>query len=85
MVYKYWIWWRLDGYWDINTQFLAKFNKTLNAGNAPEIAASTLKGWKVYRQDLDGSTMKFVKTLEPDEIFIVDYNVKYGKEYKYYC
>ena len=53
--------------WDINTQFLAKFNNTLNAGNAPEIASSTLTGWKVYRQDLEGSALKYVKTLSPEE------------------
>ena len=70
--------------WDINTQLLAKFNQSLNAGNAGEIAATTLKGWKVYRQDLEDSTLKYVKTLEPDEVFIVDYNVKWGQEYKYY-
>ncbi len=70
--------------WDINTEFLAKFNDTLNAGNAPEIACTTLKGWKIYRQDLDGSSLKYVKTLDPDDIFIVDYNVKWGQEYRYY-
>lgn len=70
--------------WDINTQFLAKFNNTLNAGNAPEIASSTLTGWKVYRQDLEGSALKYVKTLSPEDIFLVDYNVKWGQEYKYY-
>lgn len=70
--------------WDVNTQFLAKFNNSLNAGNAGELASTTLKGWKVYRQDLEGSTLKYVKTLEPSEIFIVDYNVKWGQSYKYY-
>lgn len=70
--------------WDINTQFLAKFNHSLVAGNAPEIAATTLKGWKVYRQDLEGSSLKYVKTLDPDDIFVVDYNVKWGQEYRYY-
>lgn len=70
--------------WDINTEFLAKFNENLNAGNAPEIACNTLEGWKVYRQDLNGSSLKYVKTLDPDDIFIVDYNVKWGQEYKYY-
>lgn len=70
--------------WDINTQLLAKFNNSLNAGNAGELECNSLKGWKVYRQDLDGSTLKYVKTLEPDEVFIVDYNVKWGQEYKYY-
>ena len=70
--------------WDINTEFLAKFNENLNAGNAPEIACNTLKGWKIYRQDLEGSSLKYVKTLDPDEIFIVDYNVKWGQEYRYY-
>ena len=70
--------------WDINTQFLAKFNENLNAGNAGEIASTTLKGWKVYRQDLNGSSLKYVKTLDPDEVFLVDYNVKWGQSYKYY-
>lgn len=70
--------------WDINTQFLAKFNHSLNAGNAGELASTTLKGWKVYRQDLEGSTLKYVKTLDPEDIFLVDYNVKWGQEYKYY-
>ena len=50
----------------------------------PENAATTLKGWKVYRQDLEGSSLKYVKTLDPDDIFVVDYNVKWGQEYRYY-
>lgn len=70
--------------WDINTQMLAKFNNSLNAGNAGELASTTLKGWRVYRQDLEGSALKYVKTLDPEDIFLVDYNVKWGQEYKYY-
>ena len=70
--------------WDINTQLLAKFNNTLNGGNANELAGESLQGWKLYRQNVEGSTMKYVKTLKPEEIFIVDYNVKWGQEYVYY-
>lgn len=32
--------------WDINTQLLAKFNNSLNAGNAGELASKTLKDGK---------------------------------------
>lgn len=70
--------------WDINTEFLAKFDYNLSAGNAPQIATDTLEGWTVYRQDLLNSNLKYVKTLDPDDTFIVDYNVKWGQEYKYY-
>lgn len=70
--------------WDTNTQFLAKFNYNLSAGNCPDLAAETLEGWTIYRQDLNGSSLKYVKTLKPEDIFLVDYNVKWGQEYKYY-
>ena len=70
--------------WDINTQTLAKFNHSLNAGNAGDEAGNTLQGWKVYRQNVEGSTLKYVKTLEPSEVFLVDYNTKWGQSYIYY-
>lgn len=70
--------------WDINTQMLAKFNHSLNAGNAGDEAGNTLQGWKVYRQNVEGSTLKYVKTLEPSEVFLVDYNTKWGQSYIYY-
>lgn len=73
-----------EPYWDINTQMLAKFNHTLNAGNAGDEAGNTLQGWKVYRQNVEGSTLKYVKTLDPSEIFIVDYNTEWGQTYVYY-
>lgn len=70
--------------WDINTQLLARFNHSLNGGNAGDEAGNTLKGWKVYRQNIEGSTLKYVKTLEPSEIFLVDYNTEWGQSYIYY-
>lgn len=73
-----------EPYWDINTQLLAKFNHSLNAGNAGDEAGNTLQGWKVYRQNVEGSTLKYVKTLEPSEIFLVDYNTEWGQSYIYY-
>lgn len=73
-----------EPYWDINTQLLAKFNRSLNAGNAGDEAGNTLRGWKVYRQNVEGTSMKYVKTLDPSEIFIVDYNTEWGQTYIYY-
>lgn len=70
--------------WDINTEFLARFNRDTNAGNAGKEAGNDLTGWKIYRQDVRGSTLKYVKTLDPDEIFVVDYNTEWGQTYIYY-
>lgn len=70
--------------WDVNTEFLARFNFNTNAGNAGEKAGNSLQGWKVYRQNVKGSTLKYVKTLDPSEIFVVDYNTEWGQTYVYY-
>lgn len=70
--------------WDINTQLLARFNYSLNGGNAGDEAGNTLEGWKVYRQNVEGSTLKYVKTLDPSDIFVVDYNTEWGQSYIYY-
>ena len=70
--------------WDIGTQFLARFNFSFNAGNAGDEAGNSLVGWTIYREEMDSDVLKYVKTLDIMDDFVVDYNVKWGQEYKYY-
>lgn len=67
---------------DDNTLLLANFDGTLNGGDIQNIDSPILN-WNIYKREDNSPILKYVVSLPVDQNSFIDYNIKYGHNYRY--